>query len=172
MFPWARFFLYVLVTAGTPGPNTLSSMAGGRRGTHRRHPERIPGRVLPPVRQFQNLYLLYRVHADLCPPPVPGAAGDTVSVCSATGFLRLLPEPVLGGVRLPAAGAVLPVRRCGQQGHSPADGLVRGAAISVKKQHARTVCPCVLLHSAPPKPHFTGTPLAFSPAMGYAHPVS
>ena len=172
MFPWARFFLYVLVTAGTPGPNTLSSMAGGRRGRHRRHPERIPGRVLPPVRQFQNLYLLYRVHADLCPPPVPGAAGDTVSVCSATGFLRLLPEPVLGGVRLPAAGAVLPVRRCGQQGHSPADGLVRGAAISVFFLLVCTVCLCVLLHSAPPKPHFTGTPLAFSPAMGYAHPVS
>ena len=31
MFPWARFFLYVLVTAGTPGPNTLSSMSNGSR---------------------------------------------------------------------------------------------------------------------------------------------
>ena len=141
MFPWARFFLYVLVTAGTPGPNTLSSMAGGRRGRHRRHPERIPGRVFPPVRQSQDLYLLYRVHAELCPPPVPGAAGDTVSVCSATGFLRLLPEPVLGGVRLPAAGAVLPVRRHRQQGHGAADGLVRGAAVSVKeKRNVRSQC--------------------------------
>lgn len=31
MFPWARFFLYVLVTAGTPGPNTLSSLSNGSR---------------------------------------------------------------------------------------------------------------------------------------------
>ena len=31
MFLWAQFFLYVLVTAGTPGPNTLSSMSNGSR---------------------------------------------------------------------------------------------------------------------------------------------
>ena len=36
MFPWARFFLYVLVTAGTPGPNTLSSMSNGSRLGFRR----------------------------------------------------------------------------------------------------------------------------------------
>ena len=36
MFPWAQFFLYVLVTAGTPGPNTLSSMSNGSRLGFRR----------------------------------------------------------------------------------------------------------------------------------------
>lgn len=29
MFPWARFIIYVLATAGTPGPNTLSSLSVG-----------------------------------------------------------------------------------------------------------------------------------------------
>lgn len=36
MFPWVSFFLYVLVTAGTPGPNTLSSMVSGTRLGFRR----------------------------------------------------------------------------------------------------------------------------------------
>ena len=31
MFPWTRFFLYVLATAATPGPNTLSSLSVGSR---------------------------------------------------------------------------------------------------------------------------------------------
>ena len=31
MFPWPQFLTYVLVTAGTPGPNTLMSMGNGSR---------------------------------------------------------------------------------------------------------------------------------------------
>ncbi len=31
MFPWFRFLVYVLVSSGTPGPNTLSSFSNGTR---------------------------------------------------------------------------------------------------------------------------------------------
>ena len=36
MFPWLQFLAYVLVTAGTPGPNTLMSMGNGSRLGFRR----------------------------------------------------------------------------------------------------------------------------------------
>lgn len=36
MFPWPQFLTYVLVTAGTPGPNTLMSMGNGSRLGFRR----------------------------------------------------------------------------------------------------------------------------------------
>lgn len=36
VFPWPQFLAYVLVTAGTPGPNTLMSMGNGSRLGFRR----------------------------------------------------------------------------------------------------------------------------------------
>lgn len=36
VFPWPQFLTYVLVTAGTPGPNTLMSMGNGSRLGFRR----------------------------------------------------------------------------------------------------------------------------------------